>query len=77
MLSARSIAHVILVIGISANFGLAQQQPAAGSNCRPEDQVAQLERDWLAAGAKGDGASLRRIVSDDFIGSSFDGGLLG
>jgi hypothetical protein len=31
----------------------------------------------LAADAKGDDASLRRIISDDFIGSSFDGGLLG
>jgi ketosteroid isomerase-like protein len=77
MLSARSITHVILVIGISATFGLAQKQQVAGSNSKPEDQITQLERDWLAADAKGDGASLRRIISDDFIGSSFDGGLLG
>ena len=76
MLSARSITHVILVIGIGAMFALAQQQVAA-SNSTPEDQVTQLERDWLAADAKGDGASLQRIISDDFIGSSFDGGLLG
>jgi hypothetical protein len=72
---ARFIFHVVLVIGISVTFGLAQQQ-ATGSNNRPEDQVTQLERDWLAADAKGDGASLRRIISDDFIGSSFDGGVL-
>lgn len=70
---ARSIGHVILVIGISTTFVLAQQQ-GAGSNSKPEDQVTQLERDWLAADAKGDGASLRRIISDDFIGSSFNGG---
>jgi ketosteroid isomerase-like protein len=76
MLFARSITHVILVVGISVTFAFARQQ-AAGSNSRPEDQVTQLERDWLAADAKGDGASLRRIISDDFIGSSFDGGLLG
>jgi ketosteroid isomerase-like protein len=76
MLPARSITHVVLVIWISATFGLARQQDA-GSNSKPEDQVTQLERDWLAADAKGDGASLRRIISDDFIGSSFDGGLLG
>jgi hypothetical protein len=77
MLSARSITYVILVIGISATFGLAQQPQVTGSNSKPEDQVTQLERDWLAADGKGDGASLRRIISDDFIGSSFDGGLLG
>src|ERR1700721_1200538 len=77
MLSARSISYVILVMGISATFGLAQQQLVTGPNSKPEDQVTQLERDWLAADGKGDGASLRRIISDDFIGSSFDGGLLG
>jgi len=43
---------------------------------KPEDQVTQLERDWLTADAKGDAASLRRIIADDFLGSSFDGGLL-
>jgi Domain of unknown function (DUF4440) len=76
MLPARSITHVVFLIWISATFGLAQRQDA-GSNSKPEDQVTKLERDWLAADAKGDGASLRRIISDDFIGSSFDGGLLG
>jgi hypothetical protein len=48
---ARFIFHVVLVIGISVTFGLAQQQ-ATGSNNRPEDQVTQLERDWLAADAQ-------------------------
>ena len=38
--------------------------------------MTQLERDWLTADGKGDAASLRRIIADDFIGSSFDGGLL-
>jgi hypothetical protein len=52
------------------------QAQAAGSNRKPEDQVAQLERDWLAADGKGDTASLRRIIADDFIGSTFNGGLL-
>jgi len=52
------------------------QAPAAASNNKPEDQVAQLERDWLAADAKGDTAWLRRIIADDFIGSTFDGTLL-
>jgi ketosteroid isomerase-like protein len=76
MFSARSITFVVLVICVGLAWGLAQK-PKAEPNSKPEDQVAQVERDWLAADAKGDAASLRRIISDDFIGSSFDGKLLG
>ena len=46
------------------------------STAKAEDQVLQLERDWLAASVKGDVASLRRIVADDFMGESRDGRLL-
>jgi ketosteroid isomerase-like protein len=75
MLSIRSIAYLLLIacVGVVSSFG---QSQGMKSNSRPEDQIAQLERDWLAADAKGDVGSLRRIISDDFIGSSFDGGLL-
>jgi hypothetical protein len=65
---------VVLII-CTATLSFAQEQ-ATKSKRRSEDQVTQLERDWLAADAKDDRASLRRIISDDFIGSSFDGGLL-
>lgn len=75
MPSTRSILLVTLIVCTSAAFSLAQA-PAAASNPKPEEQVTQLERDWLAADAKGDAAAMRRIISDDFIGSSFDGGLL-
>jgi ketosteroid isomerase-like protein len=75
MSCTRSIISVVLIICAGATLSSAQEQ-AARSNRKPEDQVTQLERDWLAADAKGDAASLRRIISDDFIGSSFDGGLL-
>src|SRR5438876_9179344 len=72
---ARSIASVILIIFVCATYGFPQEQ-AVGSNTKPEDQVTQVERDWLAADAKGEVASLRRIIPDDFIGSSFDGSSL-
>jgi hypothetical protein len=75
MSSIRSIISIFLILCAGATLSLAQEQ-AAGSNNKPEDQVTQLERDWLAADAKGDVASLRRIISDNFIGSGFDGGLL-
>ena len=73
MSSARPILCVVAILCIGATVSLAQD---ARSNSKPEEQVAQLERDWLAADAKGDAASLRRIISDDFVGSSFDGSLL-
>jgi ketosteroid isomerase-like protein len=76
MFSARSIMYVVLIICVGATLSFAQEQ-AARSNSKPEDQVTQLERDWLAADAKGDAAWLRRHISDDFIGSSFEGELLG
>jgi Domain of unknown function (DUF4440) len=72
MSSAR--ASLALVMFTALLCGLAPSQTAPSS--KPEDQVAQLERDWLAADAKGDSASLGRIVADDFVGSSFNGQLL-
>ena len=53
---------------------LAQQPNPSGS--KPEDQVLQLERDWLAADGKADGAVLRRLVADDFMGGGPSGTLL-
>ena len=53
---------------------LAQQPTSSGS--KPEDQVLQLERDWLAADGKADVAALRRLVADDFMGGGPSGTLL-
>ena len=75
MSCARAISYLTVIICLSVGLSFAQEQ-AARSNSKPEDQVAQLERDWLAADAKGDAASLRRIISDGFIGSSFEGEVL-
>jgi len=74
MAYARSITYAVLFIWVSATLSFAQQQ-ATASTSKP-DEVTQLERDWLTADAKGDAASLRRIIADDFLGSTFDGGLL-
>jgi hypothetical protein len=75
MAYARSITYAVLFIWVSVTLSVAQQQ-ATASTSKPEDQVTQLERDWLTADGKGNAASLRRIIADDFIGSSFDSGLL-
>jgi ketosteroid isomerase-like protein len=71
----RSIISFVLIVCVVSTLSSAQGQTAT-SNSRPEAQVTQLERDWLAADAKGDLASLRQIISDDFIGSSFEGQVL-
>jgi hypothetical protein len=70
----RSIISSVSMFVIICGLSLAQQ--AGKSNSKPEDQVTQLERDWLAADAKNDTAALRQLISDDFMGSSFNGGLL-
>jgi ketosteroid isomerase-like protein len=85
MAYARAFTHAVLLLWVSATLSVAQQQPTTSASKpedrkpedrKPEDQVAQLERDWLTADGKGDLVSLRRIIADDFIGSSFDGSLL-
>ncbi|MGA8872001.1 MAG: nuclear transport factor 2 family protein [Candidatus Acidiferrales bacterium] len=43
---------------------------------KPEDEIAKLERDWLAAEAAGDLATLRGLIADDFIGTSVGPGVL-
>ena len=80
MTSIRRVRSFVLSVCVAAclaaTLSFAQGHQTAASNGKPEDQVTQLERDWLAADAKGDITSLRRIIADDFIGSSFDGTVL-
>ena len=68
---ARSIICVVVIV---STLSLAHQIGSASSG--PEDQILSVERNWLTADSKGDVASLRQIISDDFMGSSFDGALL-
>lgn len=75
MSKVRSVMFVVgaFCVGPTLSVG---QKPSSELSGKPEELVAQVERDWLAGDAKGDAASLRRIISDDFMGGSFDGGLL-
>ncbi len=75
MSSIRTILLFVLIACLAATLSFARGQGST-SNSKPEDQVTQLERDWLAADAAGDVASLRRIISGDFMGSSFEGQVL-
>jgi hypothetical protein len=73
MLPSRLCLSLLISMLSYSFFAPAQTQSNAS---KPEEQVMQLERDWLAADAKGDRAWLGRIVADDFVGSTFDGGVL-
>src|SRR5713226_2406750 len=48
----------------------------APQDTKVEDQLIQIERDWLSAEAKGDLATLRRLFADDFIGMAFGGNIV-
>ena len=64
----------IVLFAVAVCATVAEQ---AASPVKTEDQVAQLERDWLAADAKGDTTTLNQLIADDFIGSAFNGRMLG
>jgi ketosteroid isomerase-like protein len=70
----RSNLTLVLIVCLAVMTSSAPGQTASSSGA--EEQVRQLEREWLAADAKGDVASLSRIISDDFIGTSFNGQVL-
>lgn len=63
----------IAIFTVFTHMAISGQTTASAT---PEDQVAQLERDWLAADAKGDSAAFDRIVANDFMGSAFNGTML-
>jgi Domain of unknown function (DUF4440) len=64
---------LLVCAGLLCRFSKGQAAPAS---VKPEDQILQLERDWLAADGKGDTVRLAGIVADDFMGGSSDGRLL-
>jgi hypothetical protein len=76
MPSARACLAVIIFTAALCGSAQAQATSTSKTTDKDEDQIAQLERDWLAADARGDAASLGKIVADDFIGSTFNGHLL-
>jgi ketosteroid isomerase-like protein len=74
-MSLTRFAIFLLTVCLATTASVAQN-PSVNEKTAPEEQVKQVEKDWLAADAKGDTASLERIIADDFIGTSFNGGLL-
>src|SRR5260370_9584462 len=69
MSSIRTILLFVLIACLAATLSFARGQGST-SNSKPEDQVTQLERDWLAADPAEDLPSFRRVLSPAFIGRS-------
>src|SRR5258708_2804614 len=70
MSSIRTILLFVLIACLAATLSFARGQGST-SNSKPEDQVTQLERDWLAADPGGDLASLWSCIFVEFMSSSF------
>jgi len=64
----------LLLVGCA--LGGVKPARSVGADIKPEDEIQQLEREWLAADGKGDAGRLSDIVADDFMGGSPDGRLL-
>jgi Domain of unknown function (DUF4440) len=57
-------------------FGSANGPGASNSTPRTDDDLRKLEQSWLDAAAVPDLPALRRMFADDFMGTSFGGGVL-
>jgi ketosteroid isomerase-like protein len=71
----------LAVLGLAACFGMlafgsANAPGTSNSNPRTDDDLRKLEQSWLDAAAVPDLPALRRMFADDFMGTSFGGGVL-
>jgi len=71
----KSVLWVALAV-FSCVLGRIAFDAASAADLKPEDQIQQLERDWLAADGKGDAAKLGDLIADDFLGGTSDGKVL-
>lgn len=59
-----------LVSHHSSPISAEQPTPSGGSNANVEQELIQLDRDWGAAGARGDMAALERIYAPDYTSTN-------
>jgi ketosteroid isomerase-like protein len=65
MMNGRVIALVLLIV--AAGGGTFARQAAPTQLTKAEEEVRQLERQWLDAYEQTDAAAMERIVADDFV----------
>lgn len=64
---------VLLLIGPAR--GSAEPPKTPGAQVAAEDQIREVEREWAQTAVTGDVSVIERILADDFIGTSPEGGL--
>ncbi len=60
----------------SLAFGYLNAATSSNANAKTEDDLRKLEQTWLDAAAVPDLAALRKMLDDDFMGTSFGVGVL-
>ena len=65
------------LIGCFCLIAVARPNAASASANMTEDDFRKLEQNWLDAEAVPDLPTLRKMFADDFMGTSFGGGVLG
>jgi len=71
----RNLVWVLLVLGIGG-FGVSQSAAKDAMANAAQQEVTAAVTAWNAAAQKGDTAALRRMIDDDFVGTSFSGTLV-
>jgi ketosteroid isomerase-like protein len=71
----------LVALGLAACFGMlafgsSNAPGTSNSNPRTDDELRKLEQSWLDAAAAPDLPTLRKMFADDFMGTSFAGGVL-
>ncbi|MGC2329681.1 MAG: nuclear transport factor 2 family protein [Candidatus Sulfotelmatobacter sp.] len=67
---------VIGLVGCFCLLAFGRPKASASSTSMTEDDFRKLEQQWLDAEAMPDLPALRQIFADDFMGTSFGGGVL-
>lgn len=66
-----------ICVGVCCVLVLAGTRVSVASSNMPENDFRQLEQKWLDAAAEPDLPALRKMMADDFMGTSFGSNVLG
>jgi len=68
--------HWLAVVGLVALLGTLAPGQSKASNNNVENELRRMEQEWLDAAAVPDLPTLRKMFSDDFMGTAFGPGVL-
>jgi ketosteroid isomerase-like protein len=71
----RIVVAVVLIAGLNV-FAAAQSSNQKAPTSAAEQEVSAAVAKWLASSQGGDAAGLRKLIADDFIGTTFAGNVV-